>query len=114
MSLNPVAAAINNALFVSPLAQSIYYSRPAGPRLDAIDAFAVQSIINTSGPYVDPNGAIYGAVRVQSADIPLGPQKNDRIQIPDGILQAGTYVVQSVWADRKAGWSDLKIRWQGE
>jgi hypothetical protein len=106
MPLDPIASAVDAALLASPWAETVTYQRTG------IGAFiiSIPVIIDTSGDYASPSGGIYADVLLQVATIPLGPQKGDQLAIADGAVRTGTYNVQEIFWDRRAGSAHLKVR----
>jgi hypothetical protein len=111
---DPIASAVDTALLSSPMAQTVTYQRPVSGHFDAVGSFAISAIPTTSGDFASPEGPIYADVFLQTATIPLGPQKGDQVTISDGAVQDGTYLVQQVFWDRRAGSAHLKVRWTGQ
>ena len=90
------------------------YSRPAGPRFNAVPAFAITAALNSGGDYASPTGQIAGALLVRMSDIPLGPQKGDIVTIAaaPAPMKSGDYLVQEIFMDAAPGWAMLQIRFK--
>lgn len=115
MALDYISSTVDAALLANPVTSvPVLYSRPGNSQLDPVAAFAVPAIINTSGEFASPTGPIYADVFLQTSAIPLGPQKGDLIAINDSAVQDGTYLVQEIFWDRRAGSAHLKVRWTGQ
>lgn len=113
MPLDPIALAVDSALLASQWAETVTYRRPGNVQLAAVAAFPIAAIIETGGEYANPTGPMYADIFLQVGLIPLGPQKGDQILVADSAIQSGTYLVQEIFWDRKAGSAHLKVRWTG-
>ena len=91
------------------------YSRPGGPSLDPVTAFAITGALNAGGEYTSPTGPFAASFLVRPSDIPLGPFKGDLITIAaaPAPMKSGNYVVQEIFMDASAGWASLAIRFVG-
>ena len=88
------------------------YSRPAGPKFDAVAAFNIAAALNMGGVYASPGGTEAGDFLVRVSDIPLGPQKGDQVVVAHSpaIPCDGTYRVQEIVQDKSLGWATLQLR----
>jgi hypothetical protein len=114
MSLDPIASAVDAAILGSPWSETVLYQRPQSSQLNALAAFAVAVVIDAGGEYASPSSSIFADVFLQTSAIPGGPQKGDQLVISDSALPPGTYLVQEIFWDRKAGSAHLKVRWTGQ
>lgn len=85
--------------------ETVSYSRDAGP-FDALAAFDVSAIINTSGEFESPTGPLYGEAMVKISDIDRGPQKGDWI-----VAAGKRFRVQELFTDPQTDMATLKIRY---
>ena len=93
-------------------ATAFVYSRPAGPVLNAVAAFAITGALNSGGGYSSPTGPFASCLMVRASDIPLGPQKGDLVAIAaaPAPMKSGSYRVQEIFMDPAAGWANLDLR----
>jgi uncharacterized protein YabE (DUF348 family) len=72
-----LATRANDTLFAR-FGEVATYSRNAGKDLDAVEAFEVTVVRDTSGQQVSATSSTVD-VMVRTADIPLGPQRGDQV-----------------------------------
>lgn len=90
------------------------YSRPGNGSLSAVSAFTIPGALNSGGDFTSPTGPHAGALLVNPALIPLGPQKGDIVTIAaaPAPMKSGKYKVQDVFMDPATGWANLMLRFQ--
>jgi len=67
-----------NTALSSVFGETVSYSRPAGPTLDAVAAFEISAIPRTDAEFTGRDAPTH-ALEVVVADISLGPQRGDLV-----------------------------------
>lgn len=104
-----------NSQLIAFYGETVTYSRPLSTSFAAVAPFTLTGIPDTGGGFADPTGPLEGNLEVNTADVPLGPQKGDHVSFtdPGTSLRAGTYRVQELFTLQDLRSTGLKLRWVG-